>query len=102
MLEDIEAGDCGCSRGGREEAGQHAHGGGFSGAVGAEEPDDLAFGDGEGDVVDGGGAGVPFCEVFDCDHVGLINRTSVGPESLVIPIRGLMGTVRFFKNQGSC
>lgn len=41
-----------CVRG--HEAEEHAQGGGFAGAVGAEKPDDAAAFDREGDVVDGG------------------------------------------------
>ena len=40
--------------GGREQAGEHLDGGGFAGAVGAEEAEELAGLDGEVDVVDGG------------------------------------------------
>jgi hypothetical protein len=44
--------------------------GGFAGAVGADKPDAFAFGDGEGDVTEGGGAvGVVEVEVGDLDDV---------------------------------
>ncbi len=66
--EDVVARDRGRSRGGREEAGEHAHGGGFTGAVGAQEAYDLAFVYGEGDVVNGGGAGVTLGQVCNSNH----------------------------------
>jgi len=40
--------------GGREEAGEHLDCGGFAGAVRAEEAEELAGGDGEVDVLNGG------------------------------------------------
>ena len=53
VLQHVEAGDGGLAGGGREEAGEDAHRGGFPGAVGAEEADDLALFHLEGDVVYG-------------------------------------------------
>ena len=40
--------------GGRQQRGEHLDGGGFAGAVGAQEGEDLALGDIESDIVDGG------------------------------------------------
>ena len=40
--------------GGGEQAGEHLHGGGLAAAVGAQEAEDLALGDGEADVPHGG------------------------------------------------
>ena len=51
VFEDIEAGHAGGAGGGRQEAGEHAHGGGFTGAVGPEKAYDLALFHFEGDVV---------------------------------------------------
>ena len=39
---------------GREQRGQHLDGGGLAGAVGPQKGEDFAFGDLEGDVIDGG------------------------------------------------
>ena len=43
-----------------DEAGDHLHGGGFAGAVGAEVAGDFAGAGGEGHVVDGGNTGEVF------------------------------------------
>lgn len=67
-LFDVEAGDFGGSFGGFEDAAEHADDGGFAGAVGAEEAKDGAFGDVEGDVVDGGEVAEAFGEVMAFDH----------------------------------
>ena len=73
LIEDVEAGDlCGSCRG-RHEAGQHAHRRGLARSVGAEESYDLAFGDLKRDLVDSGGACVPFGKVFDRYHKLLFN-----------------------------
>ncbi len=50
----VEAENLDGAGGGREEAGEHLDGGGFAGAVGAEEAEELAGGDGEIDVLNGG------------------------------------------------
>ena len=57
-----------CPGGGGHEAEEHAQRGGLAGAVRAEEPDDAAPLDGEGDVVDGGQAGEALGEPVDFDH----------------------------------
>jgi hypothetical protein len=57
-----------CPRGGGHEAEEHAQRGGLARAVGAEEPDDAASLDGEGDVVDGGQTGEALGEAVDLDH----------------------------------
>ena len=59
---------CGRACGRRQEAGEHAHGGGFAGAVGAEKSDDLSLSHFKGDVIDGSRAGVPFGKIFDRNH----------------------------------
>jgi hypothetical protein len=43
LLLDVEAGNGSLTRSGRQEACEHAHRGGFAGAIGAEEAHDLAF-----------------------------------------------------------
>jgi hypothetical protein len=53
---------------GREEAGDHFDGGAFAGTVGAEIAEDVMRFDAEGNVGDGGDAGVAFGEVFDFEH----------------------------------
>jgi hypothetical protein len=58
VLDHVETGDVGGAHGGGQEAGKDTHGGGLAGAVGAEEADDLALFDLEGDIVHGDSAGV--------------------------------------------
>ena len=50
----VEAEDLDAAGGGGEQAGEHLDGGGFAGAVGAEEAEELAGRDGEVDVLNGG------------------------------------------------
>ena len=50
----VEAEDLNAAGGGSEQAGEHLDGGGFACAVGAEEAEELAGGDGEIDVLNGG------------------------------------------------
>ena len=52
LLHDVEAGDIAVPAVGRQEAGENAHGGGFPGAVRAEEADDLPLFHFKGDIVD--------------------------------------------------
>ena len=49
----VEAGDLRAAGGRLEQAAQHADGGGFARAIGPEEAEDFAFGDGEIEMVDG-------------------------------------------------
>ncbi len=49
---------------GGDEAGDHVEGGGFSGAVGAEEADDFPGFDGDGYAIDDGASAVGFAEVL--------------------------------------
>ena len=60
--------------GGRHEAGQHAHGRGFTGAVGPQEPHDLPFFNLERDVIDRDIAGVSLGKSFDFDHMKYSGR----------------------------
>ncbi len=53
MVGGVEAGDCRPSAAGRQQAEDHADGGGFAGAVGTEQTVDLAGRDGERQVRDG-------------------------------------------------
>ena len=50
------------------EAGDHLHGGGFAGAVGAQVAGDLAGAGGEADAVDGGDAGETLGDVAKFEH----------------------------------
>ncbi|MCY1447415.1 hypothetical protein D9M71_640360 [compost metagenome] len=50
---DIEAEDARGAGGRREEAGEHLHGGGLAAAIGAEEAQNFARCDAEGQVVHG-------------------------------------------------
>ena len=52
LLQHIKTCDACRTRGGRQKAREHAHGCGFSGAVGAKETDDLTFVHGEGNLID--------------------------------------------------
>ena len=56
------------ARGGRDEAGDHAHGRGFAGAIGAEEAQDLARLHGEGKGVDGQFIAVTLGQIFRRNH----------------------------------
>ena len=53
ILHQVAAADGGGAGGGQQEGGEHALGGRLAGAVGAEEPHDLALGDLEVDAADG-------------------------------------------------
>ena len=53
LLDDVVAGDARRAGGRRQQRRQHVHGRGLAGAVRAEEPVDLAGGDGQVDPVDG-------------------------------------------------
>ncbi len=54
---------------GVDDVDDHPHGGGFAGAVGADEAVDGALGDSEGDVVDGGGGAEGFAHVEELDGI---------------------------------
>ena len=56
--------------GGLEQAGEGAQGGGLAGAVGADEGDDLAGFDAEGDAFDGFDLAVGDAEVLDLEQCG--------------------------------
>ena len=65
---DVVAGDGGGAGGGGDEARKHAHGGGLAGAVGAEEAEDLALVEAEGDIVHRGEAAEPLGQARDLDQ----------------------------------
>ena len=67
FMEDVVSGDRGGAGGGGHVAGEHADGGGFSGAVGSEETDDDSFGDFERDVIDGEEIAVALGELIHHD-----------------------------------
>lgn len=60
--------DFGVAAGGWEEAGDHSHRGGFSGAVGSEEAENFTFFDREGEVIDGELRSEMFADIDDFDH----------------------------------
>ena len=68
FAENVEAGDGGGAGGGREVAGEHPEGGGLACAIGAEETDDFALGDGEVDPADRFMAGVALSKLIHFDH----------------------------------
>src|SRR5262245_42279599 len=68
--EDVETVDGGGAGGGRQEAGEDAHGGRLAGAVGAKEADDAATRHVEGDITNGGVIAVELGELFDVNHGG--------------------------------
>src|SRR5690606_7126967 len=86
----VEAGDADGAGVGAAQTFDAFDGGGLAGAVGAEDPEDLSFPDGEGDVVDGGAARVGLAQAVDFDDrngwqdgAGRWRRTSSG--AFVLP-----------------
>jgi hypothetical protein len=77
LFQHVEPGDSSFSRGWREKAGKHAHGGGFAGAVGAEEAHNLALLDLKRDVVHSRGARVPLRKLLDGYHSFLSKETKM-------------------------
>ncbi len=65
---DVDAVDLDTAAARFEQRAHDADGGGFAGAVGAEEGEDFPFGYVEGDVVDGVDGAERFNEVLDTDH----------------------------------
>ncbi len=72
LLGDGDSADFGIAGGGRQEAGDHAHGGGLAGAVGSEETEDFAFFYREREIVHSEFGSELFGEVFDFDHGGVV------------------------------
>jgi hypothetical protein len=76
--------DGGAPAGRRHVAGQAAHGGGFAGAVRAQEARDDAIGDGERQVIDRAKAAERLAEMLDADsHV---EDTTRAPSLVTPPI----------------
>ena len=67
-LVQVEPADAHAARGREQQAAHHLDGGGFAGAVGAQEREQLAPADGEVQVVDGDLAAVAFGNVVEFDH----------------------------------
>ena len=70
MGDGIEAVELHAAAGRRQQRGEHLDGGGFAGAVGAEKREDLALGDIEGDVVDGGEVAEFLDQSLGANHEG--------------------------------
>ena len=68
FVDDRDSADFGVAGSGRDESGDHAHGGGLAGAVGSEESEDLAFFHREREMVHGAFGSELFGQVFDFDH----------------------------------
>ena len=85
LLVDVQAGDLGGARAGREIAGQHLHRGGLPGAVRPEKGHDLAPGNREAHVLDGHEGPVELTEIARLDHdlVGHSRYLSIGGEKAV-------------------
>ncbi|GDX91751.1 hypothetical protein LBMAG46_17580 [Planctomycetia bacterium] len=75
---------------GREECGDHPHGGGFARPVGSDETKHVTFLQSECDVIGGDEAAVAFCEVSSFDH-GRVR--GAGPDG----VRGLRLKQRLWK-----
>ncbi len=79
LLDDVEAEHGSLSRVGRQQAADHTYSGGFAGAVGTEETDDLALGDAQRDIIDHRVWAVALGQTGDVNRVherGLPNVTS--------------------------
>ena len=68
LFEHVETGHGRLARGGREEAGEDAHGGGLAGAVLAEKTHNLALAYFEGNVLDRDMTRVSLGQTFDFNH----------------------------------
>ena len=84
----------------RDESGDHAHGGGFAGAVRPEKPEHLASLDGERDAVDGQLWAESFFQILNFDHgqplgpahkIGAekINKICVAQEKNALTVAGI-------------
>ena len=77
MLEQVKAGDMHLAGTGGEVAGNHIHCGGFTGAVGAEKPQDLAPLQMETDIMDRVVSAEVAAEVIDLYQLVVIHVTIV-------------------------
>ena len=68
LVHHVEPGDPGVAAGGGQPGGEDAHAGGLAGPVGAEEADEFAGLDLEGDVVHGQDGAVVLGQVLDVDR----------------------------------
>ena len=71
--------DEGRAGGGTQEPGEHAHGGGFPGAVGAEQPEDFSRLDREGQVLHGHATAKALAEAMDLEarRHSMVTRTNL-------------------------
>src|SRR5262249_55676668 len=67
-VNDIESANSNGAGGRRDEAGDHAHGGGFAGAIRPQEPKHLAAFNGKRDSVDGVFGAENFCQIVNLNH----------------------------------
>src|SRR5690606_37397965 len=81
MLETIKAADRRTALIGPHQAGEDLHGGALAGAVGADEAEDLASADLEGEVIDGGEGSEALGDVAEDEHGLLVYREFVGGSS---------------------
>src|SRR3989454_1212793 len=83
LVKAIDPGHPSHTFGGRHEAGQDPHRGGFSGSVGAQKGQHLSLVHREGDPVDGREVTVAFGDVLDFNHRGFAPALLVdGPTAL--------------------
>ena len=80
VLDDVVAGDRGCSRAGQQVAHEDLHGRGLAGSVRAEQSDDLTRLDRHGDAAQGVGFSVVLRQVPDLDHAFLPRTTVVATD----------------------
>src|SRR5206468_10979427 len=68
LSKNIESRDGSATRGGRHEAGQNAHGGGFARTVGSQKSHDFTPANLEIQIPDGRLTSVTFRQIFDLNH----------------------------------
>ena len=68
IVDDVKAADGDLAGGGGDEAGDHPHGGGFAGAVGAEKSEHFPALHGEGNIIDGQFGAERFAQTFNFNH----------------------------------
>jgi len=108
ILGDVKPADGDLAGGGGDEAGNHPHGGGFAGAVGAEESEHFAPLHGEGNIVDGQFGAERLAQIFNFNHSKFSKVGRVGPASIRlisgggVQKQGLTGQRKLDKMAGKC